>query len=135
MAEIEDLDQKLIFKLPLMPVTVNKMYFTNLRGRGRSRIPTSQHKDFKTKMIPIIRDAIKKQKWHSEQGDTFTVNVKYYWKDKKKRDLDNFLKALLDTMTEAGIYEDDSLIIRIIAEKYIKPKEAPCVMVEVVKMG
>ena len=30
--------------------------------------------------------------------------------DKRKRDLDNILKPLLDVMTENGVYEDDSQI-------------------------
>lgn len=39
-----------------------------------------------------------------------TVNVVAYPPDKRKRDLDNIFKALLDALNSTGMIEDDSLI-------------------------
>jgi len=39
-----------------------------------------------------------------------SVTVVYYPTDKRKRDLDNYKKALYDVITHSGIWEDDSLI-------------------------
>jgi crossover junction endodeoxyribonuclease RusA len=38
------------------------------------------------------------------------VCVELYPPDNRRRDLDNSLKCLLDSLTHAGVYEDDSLI-------------------------
>lgn len=37
--------------------------------------------------------------------------------DKRKRDLDNILKALLDALQHAGVYEDDSQIVDLCVAK------------------
>ena len=40
------------------------------------------------------------------------LSVRIYWftPDKRKRDIDNILKATLDSMAHAGLYDDDSQI-------------------------
>lgn len=38
------------------------------------------------------------------------VQVDVYLPDKRRRDIDNLLKALLDGLTASGVIEDDSLI-------------------------
>jgi crossover junction endodeoxyribonuclease RusA len=38
------------------------------------------------------------------------VEIEAWPPDKRKRDLDNILKSLLDALTYAGIWEDDSQI-------------------------
>ena len=42
---------------------------------------------------------------------TVKVVIEAWRPDKRKRDLDNLLKAVLDAMKHAGVYEDDSLIV------------------------
>jgi crossover junction endodeoxyribonuclease RusA len=39
------------------------------------------------------------------------VDIKAYRPDKRRRDLDNLLKATLDALAHAGVYEDDSQIV------------------------
>lgn len=38
------------------------------------------------------------------------VSIRFFPPDRRKRDLDNLPKALLDSLTEAGVWNDDSLI-------------------------
>jgi len=45
------------------------------------------------------------------------VQVDIYPPDNRRRDLDNCLKGLLDALQHAGAYDDDSQIVRLIAEK------------------
>lgn len=42
-----------------------------------------------------------------------TVLVKVFPPDRRRRDLDNLLKCLLDSLQHGGLYRDDSLIDRI----------------------
>ena len=39
------------------------------------------------------------------------VTIEAYRPDKRRRDLDNLLKAPLDALTHAGVYQDDELIV------------------------
>lgn len=45
--------------------------------------------------------------------DRLSVHIEAYPPDKRKRDLDNILKSLLDALQHAGIYKDDSQIDRL----------------------
>ena len=42
--------------------------------------------------------------------DRLIVTIEAYPPDKRKRDLDNILKSLLDALQHAGMYPDDSQI-------------------------
>lgn len=46
-----------------------------------------------------------------------SVRVELYPADNRRRDIDNPLKALLDSLTFAGVWEDDSQIVRLLVEK------------------
>jgi Holliday junction resolvase RusA-like endonuclease len=45
------------------------------------------------------------------------VEVDAYPPDRRRRDLDNITKALLDAMQHGGVYLDDSQIVRLALEK------------------
>lgn len=54
--------------------------------------------------------------------DPISVVIELYWKDKRKRDVDNFNKLILDA--GSGIlWEDDSQITELIIRKFIGKKE------------
>lgn len=38
------------------------------------------------------------------------VDIEAFFPDRRRRDLDNILKSLLDSLTHAGVWEDDSQI-------------------------
>ena len=46
------------------------------------------------------------------------VRIRLYFKDKRKRDIDNYNKAILDSMTKI-IYEDDSQIEELNVKKLV----------------
>jgi len=45
------------------------------------------------------------------------IHIEVYPPDRRRRDLDNILKGTLDALEHGGAYEDDSQIVRLIAEK------------------
>jgi crossover junction endodeoxyribonuclease RusA len=53
----------------------------------------------------------------AERSATFTgpveLEIELYPPDRRRRDLDNALKCLLDAFTHGGLYEDDSLIAKL----------------------
>lgn len=50
------------------------------------------------------------QKWQRFGDSRLSVNIEAWAPDKRRRDLDNMLKAALDALTHAGVWQDDSQI-------------------------
>ncbi len=65
---------------------------------------------YRRRVLAILGDA-------PEQPGPLAVTVGVHPPDRRKRDLDNVLKCLLDAITEAGIWKDDSLIDRLLVER------------------
>jgi crossover junction endodeoxyribonuclease RusA len=42
--------------------------------------------------------------------DKISISIIAYYPDRRRRDLDNLLKAPLDAMMKAGVYQDDSQV-------------------------
>lgn len=51
-----------------------------------------------------------KNRWRTPKGKVI-VRLWYYFPDKRRRDTHNTLKALLDALESAQIYEDDKLAL------------------------
>jgi crossover junction endodeoxyribonuclease RusA len=60
------------------------------------------------------RDAVQKlaqsEKWGGMGDARLSVQIDAYMPDKRRRDIDNVLKAALDSLTAAGVWDDDSQI-------------------------
>ena len=56
------------------------------------------------------------------------LEVVLYPPDKRKRDLDNYMKPLLDSLTHAGLIEDDSLIDQLSILRGIPQPSGCCVV-------
>ena len=50
-------------------------------------------------------------------SDPVELYIELYPPDRRRRDVDNSLKCLLDAFTHGGLYEDDSLIHKLIVVK------------------
>jgi len=46
-----------------------------------------------------------------------SVEIRVHPPDRRRRDLDNVLKAALDSLQHAGVFCDDSQIVRLVVEK------------------
>ena len=75
-------------------------------------------------MDKVGKDLKEQYKWEiiAQKAKLLTgeleVGLKLYFKDKRKRDVDNFNKLILDAGTDI-LWEDDSQIQKLTIEKYI----------------
>lgn len=83
------------------PPSVNTYY----RANGNRRFITKRGVDFRVEVSDRV-DALNLPTLAQE----LEVFVALYPPDKRRRDVDNGMKALLDAMEHAGVYQDDSQI-------------------------
>ena len=89
------------------PPTVNSYYGMLVRGKKMIKYITKKGKQYRIDVAEDVREQL--GVW-TPLVDKMLVEVILYVPDNRTRDLDNYMKALLDACTEAGVWEDDSLI-------------------------
>lgn len=82
------------------PPSVNT-YWRTFRGR---MIISKAGREYRQAVSSLIQGS-----WRYTKSVKVTITA--YRPDNRKRDLDNLLKATLDSLTYAGIWEDDSQIV------------------------
>ena len=102
---------KMRIELPFPP-SVNQAYRAITRGKIATTILSKQgrqyHKSVKSLLYKPDREPL---------TDDLAVTVELYPRDRRKRDIDNYFKLLFDSLTEAGIWKDDSQIKQLHAYK------------------
>jgi crossover junction endodeoxyribonuclease RusA len=93
--------QKIEITLP-WPPSVNT-YWRNFNGRV---LISAKGREYRK----AVADQVWIQRAAKHIDYAVKVEIKAYRPDRRRRDLDNLLKALLDSMTHAGVMEDDALI-------------------------
>ena len=86
------------------PPSVNN-YYKQTRSGGHKYLP-KEVRDYRDR----VDEAINQQVPGLEICYNIAVSCQLYMPDKRKRDLDNYMKGLLDAVTQAGLWTDDSLI-------------------------
>lgn len=102
-------------KLPYPPSINN--YYGSLRGGGK--YIKKEGKVFREVVVDSLRSYAYKK---APLTDKLRVFIEVYPPDKRRRDLDNINKALLDALTHSKIYDDDWLIddLRLVRGEPIK---------------
>ena len=105
------------------PPTVNNYYVKTQRGvfisqKGR-------------KYRESVAEEINGQMPGLHIEDKMLVEVILYPPDNRKRDLDNYMKSLLDALTQAGQWEDDSLINQLLVYRGVKVSPSGSVKVSI----
>ena len=114
----------MILELPYPP-SVNTYY----RSIGRGRVIISKRgREYRESVIAAI--ARKTGGLGQMFDQAITVEITLYPPDKRRRDIDNTLKGLLDSLTHARIWADDSLIKRLAIEMY-EPVAGGSALVEI----
>lgn len=107
------------FEFPYPP-SVNTYY----RANGNRRFITKRGMDFRAKVSDQASELNQEALTHE-----IDVFVTPYPPDRRRRDVDNPMKALLDAMEHAGIYADDSLIRKLTIERRSPVKGGKCCVV------
>jgi crossover junction endodeoxyribonuclease RusA len=58
------------------------------------------------------------------EGD-LKVSVRLYAADRRRRDIDNGIKSILDSLQHAGVYADDECVVALMVRKTRFPNDAP----------
>lgn len=110
------LERPLLLRLP-WPPSVNH-YWRVFRGRA---IVSAEGREYRRRMTFLAL----------EQGliepllGRLAVRLDVFPPDRKRRDLDNLLKAVLDGLRTAGVYRDDSQIDRLSVDRQAPRRQDP----------
>lgn len=85
------------------PPSVNRYWRT---FQGRMLISEEGRKYRKA-----VADQVLIQRGAKNYMEKLRVEIEAYRPDNRRRDLDNLLKAVLDSLTHAGVWQDDSSIV------------------------
>lgn len=88
------------------PPTINT-YWRSVRGRA---ILSAKGREYRQQAVAAVGDV-------DAQTGPLAVHLLCAPPDRRRRDLDNLPKAILDSLTYAGAYEDDSQIDRLTVER------------------
>jgi len=93
-------DQTLFLDLPLPP-TINSYY----QYRGFRRFVGPEGKKFKADVLDIVG------KTPTRFGEArLALTIHLHFRDRRKADISNRIKALEDALVQAGLFDDDSQI-------------------------
>ena len=96
--------------LPLWPPTTNTIY---RNVHGKTMLGARARKFYRDGLTMLVYRIPSQQRAALPLPGPFHVVVRLYPPDRRKFDVDNRLKALLDLLTKAGIWGDDSEVDKI----------------------
>jgi len=94
------------------PLSTQTIYRSSCRGRFPTRYMTKQGKELKEQYKLEAKEQYKEE---IISGDC-ELEITLFFKDKRRRDVDNFNKLILDSL-QGIVYEDDKQIQKLIIVK------------------
>lgn len=98
------------------PPTINSYYGHTKRGKSMVQYITAKGKQFRENIIESVHEQV--PGLHIDER--MYVEVTLYPPDRRIRDLDNYMKALLDALTHSKLWEDDSLIDQLVIHRGVQ---------------
>ena len=105
-------------KLPYPP-SINHYW----RRAGNRTIISREGRDYRTRVV----DLLKRKRIEKLTGE-LSVEVQIAPPDRRRRDIDNVLKALLDSLQHGGAYADDFQIARLLIERIEPAKNGKAIV-------
>ena len=105
------------------PISANHMWRSSVaKGTGRpfTYMPTEAKNMREFWRMTALNQLRKQGKKMIEDSNEIGVDIKFFFETKARRDIDNFLKVVIDSMTGV-VYKDDSQIRQLHAEKLYDP--------------
>ena len=115
--------RSLAFVLP-MPPSVNALYGQAANG---AKFLLPEQRQFRSAVIGIVRGVMRgDDRIEHPLSGRLEVRSTYYFANRRRTDISNREKALLDALERAGAYHDDSQIDRHLIERVICPGDEQC---------
>jgi len=111
----------MVISFPFTPPSLNSLYPSS---NGR-RFKSKRYKAFIERFALYVPD----RNPTLLNGDLH-VEINLYFADKRRHDIDNFNKAILDTLVLYEVIGDDNQITRLVVEKYYQ-KNKPETIIEI----
>lgn len=92
---------------------VGRTITTKTGKKFQSRVDSPLTKRFYYEVFMIARQKTQL----GFQGATISLEIDVFPPDKRKRDLDNILKVLIDALQKANLFDDDSQIARLLVTR------------------
>lgn len=99
-------------------ISVNKM-------KAGKTVLTKEYRDF----LERASLELAYQKPVMRKGDNISVKITFYYKELYRQDIDNGVKAVLDSATRAGLWTDDRKITTLVVKK--EKSDKPRVEIEI----
>ena len=106
-----------VYALP-WPPSVNGYWRAVVRGKRPAQILSERGRNFRL----LAEQSIVFQGVREIRGDTEALIV-LHPPTRRRFDVDNYAKAILDVLTHTGVLEDDAQIVRLVIEKGDRVKD------------
>ncbi len=114
--------------LPLPP-SVNNYYGHHCKFRSAAVYIKPKGKTYRRQVL----DYVIRNNYQFQANIPLSITIAFTPATKHKQDIDNILKCLLDALTQAKVWEDDSLIYLLKIEKMPPSKENSGIILEIEK--
>lgn len=112
----------MIIELPFLAPSINQCYYTDKNSFTRHK--SKGYRDFLSRCKYFI--IMPEKQFNEEIG----VEINLWVPDKRRRDIDNQIKPILDMLVFFNIIKDDSLIQKLHVEKYYR-KDNPETVIQI----
>lgn len=125
------MDNENLIMVLTWPPTINSYYGHTKRGKRLVQYITPKGKRFREQVI----ESVHQQAPGLHMDYKLYVEVTLYPPDRRIRDLDNYMKALLDALTHSKLWDDDSQIDQLIIHRGETMANGGAVVIEVCEAG